>query len=66
MSDLDIQIIEPKYDNERYKFLSDQAIQSYMYRRTKASHKQMLDVIAGLCRQAYLKGRHDMKKEMSQ
>lgn len=62
---IDIQIIEPAYDNDRFKWLADNAIRVFMNDRSKKAHTMMLDVLAGLSRQAYLKGRHDMKRELN-
>jgi hypothetical protein len=62
---LSVEVIEPKYDNDRFRYLADNAIRVFMHERTKNAEQKMLDVLAGLSRQAYLKGRHDMKRELN-
>lgn len=59
--DTSIQVTHPPYDDNFYRARSNEAIMQYLRKRDTSTHKQMLDVIAGLCRLAYMKGRNDGK-----
>jgi len=55
-----IEVIPPKIDESYYKHMTMNAYQVLSQtKKGRADISKFTDVIAGLCRQAYLKGRHD-------
>lgn len=63
MSDIEIEIIEPRHDDDLYKARIADATTMYERHRNYQSKKQMIDVLSGLCRIAYQKGYHYGKKD---
>lgn len=59
-----IEIKEPDYDEKWFKWRAEQALSIFESRRTPRhkGREQYLNVLAGIFRHAYSKGRHDEKK----
>jgi hypothetical protein len=60
-----IEIKEPDYDEKWFKWRAEQALSIFESRRTPRhkGREQYLNVLAGIFRHAYSKGRHDEKRD---
>ena len=61
---MNIEIKEPDYDEGWFKYRANQAILTFENRRSRTNRQIMLNVLAGLYRHAYNKGRHDEKRDL--
>lgn len=60
---VDIQFVKQNRDDEFYMVRANEAIRYFERSRTKEARKKMLQVIAGLCRQAYHHGQADERNK---
>lgn len=56
-----IELTEPKFDKDFYRFRAKEALAVYL--RGKTQRKAYADIIAGICELAYQKGLRDGRKE---
>ena len=58
-------IKEPDYDDGWFKFRANQALLTFEHRKNRTSREILLNVLTGLYRHAYNKGRHDEKRDQA-
>lgn len=60
----DIEIVKgPDFDDQWFKARTDQAIQVWNGKKNRNEYDKLLNILAGLYRHGYLKGRHDEKRD---
>lgn len=58
---MEIEIKEPKFDKDFYKYRAKEALNVYL--RGGVKRKSYADIIAGICELAYQKGLRDGRQE---